>query len=83
MTQVIQHYVHTFVPSEGSDFNSPAVLTGTFVVGGGPYVCFTFNITDDNCVEDKESFGVSLSSSDPYVEVHISSANITIWDNDC
>ena len=46
-------------------------------------MCFTFNITDDNCVEDKESFEVYLSSSDPYVDVHISPAIIIIWDNDC
>ena len=44
---------------------------------------FTFTITDDECVEDKESFEVVLSSSDPYVDVHIDSANVTIWDNDC
>ena len=46
-------------------------------------MCFPFYITDDNCVEEKESFEVHLSSSDSYVDVHISSANVTIWDNDC
>jgi hypothetical protein len=66
----------------GSDFISPAVLNGTFTVGGATEICFTFNITDDACVEDKESFEVYLSSSDPYVDVHISSAIIAIWDND-
>ena len=52
-------------------------------MGGDTYDCFIFYITDDNCVEDKESFEVFLSSTDPYVDVHIYSANITIWDNDC
>ena len=52
-------------------------------MGGDTEICFTFNITDDACVEDKESFEVYLSSSDPYVDVHISSAIIAIWDNDC
>ena len=45
--------------------------------------CVTIYTIDDDCVEDKESFEVVLSSSDPYVEVHISEANVTIWDNDC
>ena len=52
-------------------------------MGGDTEMWFTFTITDDECVEDKESFEVLLSSSDPYVDVHIDSANVTIWDNDC
>ena len=67
----------------GVDFNPPASLTGEFTVGGSSEVCFTFDIDDDDCVEDKESFEVVLCSSDSYVEIHISEANVTIWDNDC
>ena len=74
---------YTFPSLAGSDFNPPAVLTGTFTVGGSSEICFPFPIINDSCVEDKESFEVVLSSSDPYVDVHISTANITIWDNDC
>ena len=68
---------------DGSDFNSPAVLNGTFTVGGDTEICFSFTITDDECVEDKESFEVVLSSTDPDVDIHTDSANVTIWDNDC
>ena len=52
-------------------------------MGGDTEICFTFNITDDACVEDKESFEVYLSSSDLYVDVHTYHAYVTIWDNDC
>ena len=37
---------------------------------------------DDECVEDKESFEVSLTTSDEDVDIHISSTNIVIIDND-
>ena len=37
---------------------------------------------DDECVEDKESFEVLLFTSDDDVEIHISSANVTILDDD-
>ena len=67
---------------DGSDFNSPAVLDGTFTADGDSEICFVFNISDDNCVEDEESFEVVLLSSDSDVEFHISSANVTILDND-
>ena len=69
--------------SDGSDFNSPAVLNGALAVGGNVEICFRFTIIDDDCVEDKESFEVELVSSDSYVDIHISSATVTIWDNDC
>ena len=52
-------------------------------MGGDAEICFGFNISDDNCVEDKESFEVVLSSSDPDVDVHVHLGIITIWDNDC
>ena len=68
---------------DGSDFDSPAVLTGTFVVGGVDVICFRFNITDDNCVEDKEYFGVLLLSSDDYVDIHTAAASVYIVDDDC
>ena len=52
-------------------------------MGGPNPICFTFTITDDECVENKESFEVILSSSDPYVIFHTYEAIVTIWDNDC
>jgi hypothetical protein len=67
---------------DGSDFDSPADLTGTFTVGGDDHICFTFNISDDDCVEEKEYFLVELSSSDGYVDVHTSIATVHIKDND-
>ena len=74
-------YVYTL--TEPSDFDAPDQLSGSFTVGGTDEICFVFVINDDDCVEDKESFEVILSSSDPYVDIHISEANVTIWDNDC
>ena len=52
-------------------------------MGGNVEICFRFTIIDDDCVEDKEYFEVELVSSDSYVDIHISSATVTIWDNDC
>ena len=69
--------------SDGSDFNSPAVLNGAFIVGGDAEICFTFYINDDNCAEDKESFEVFLSSYDPYIDIHINLASVEILENDC
>ena len=46
-------------------------------------ICFTFNITDDDCVEDTEYFGILLSSSDEYVDIHTAAASISITDDDC
>ena len=66
----------------GSDFTAPHSFDVTFYENGPDRMCFTFSIIDDNCVEDKESFGVVLSTSDADVEIHISSANVTIIDND-
>ena len=37
---------------------------------------------DDDCVEDKESFEVSLTTSDEDVDIHVSSTIIVIKDND-
>ena len=37
---------------------------------------------DDDCVEDKESFEVSLTTSDEDVDIHVSLAYIVIMDND-
>ena len=37
---------------------------------------------DDECVEDKESFEVSLTTSDEDVDIHVSLAYIVIMDND-
>ena len=42
-----------------------------------------FFINDDNCVEDKESFEVVLSSYDPYIDIHIHLVSVKILDNDC
>ena len=69
--------------SDPSDFVPPGVLTGRFVMGGVREICFTFTIIDDGCVEDKESFEVELSTMDNDVDIHISTAVVTIWDNDC
>ena len=52
-------------------------------MGSDTEMCFTFDIYDDDCVEDKESFEVFLSSSDSYVDVHNYHAYVTIWDDDC
>ena len=44
--------------------------------------CVDIDIFDDEIVEDDEIFSVSLNSSDP-VNILVSSANVTIFDNDC
>ena len=74
-------YVFTLL--DGSDFDSPTVLTGIFRVGGDDEICFLFAISSDNCVEDTEYFLVELSSSDHDVDIHISTATINILDSDC
>ena len=75
--------MNLYIFSDGVDFHSQSQFTGLFTDGGNVQYCVTIYINDDDCVEDKESFEVVLSSSDPYVDVHISEANVTIWDNDC
>ena len=74
---------NVFTLLDGSDFDSPTVLTGIFSVGGDDEICFLFTISSDNCLEDTEYFLVELSSSDHDVDIHISTATINILDSDC
>ena len=64
----------------GSDFTPPDSLDVLFTEEG--FQCFNFTILDDECVEDDESFEVSLTTSDDDVDIHISSTEILIVDND-
>ena len=46
-------------------------------------VCIQVTTTDDNILEDTETVGIALSSSDPDVNMDgLSFATITIMDND-
>ena len=51
-------------------------------MGGQPEICFTFTITDDDCVEDEESFEVVVAYSSD-IDLNNYSAIVIIWDNDC
>ena len=64
----------------GSGFTPPDSLDVLFTEEG--FQCFNFTILDDECVEDDESFEVSLTTSDDDVDIHISSTEILIVDND-
>ena len=64
----------------GSDFTPPDSLDVLFTEEGSQ--CFNFTILDDVCVEDDESFEVSLSTSNDDVDIHISSTEFVIVDND-
>ena len=49
-----------------------------------PLACFVLELTDDDIIEDAESFVLQLSSSDPSVIVtNNNTVTIIIEDNDC
>ena len=71
---------NTFLLPAGSDYLSAAVE-----IELGPSVdrgCLDIDILDDSDVEDTETFEVRLESSDTEVEIMISTATVTILDND-
>ena len=63
-----------------SDFTPPDSLDVLFTEEGSQ--CFNFTILDDACVEDDESFEVSLTTSDDDVDIHSSLTFIFIIDTD-
>ena len=78
--------MHCFysVCADGADFEG-IVNAGVVFMAGDPLgttACENVTISDDMVVEDKESFSVSASSSDPVVISPISQANVSIMDND-
>jgi uncharacterized delta-60 repeat protein/uncharacterized repeat protein (TIGR01451 family) len=65
----------------GSDFAGVSNGLLTFL-NGEVLKTFTVSITDDSLVEGDEAFGVRLSNPTPGVQLLISSASVSILDND-
>ena len=59
---------------------TPAVLTFN---GSTPLQCSQVVITNDEIVENIETFFVQLGSSDDAINISVSSATVTITDDDC
>ena len=59
---------------------TPAVLTFN---GSTPLQCSQVDITNDEIVENNETFFVQLGSSDDAINISVSSATVTITDDDC
>ena len=67
--------------SAPDDFRTQFPLSVTLEV---PLACFVVELTDDDIIEDAESFVLQLSSSDPSVIVtNNNTVTIIIEDNDC
>ena len=48
-----------------------------------PLQCSQVDITNDEIVENDETFFVQLGSSDDAINIFVSSATVTITDDDC
>ena len=69
------------ISAVGIDFiGTPAVLTFN---GSTPLQCSPVVITNDEIVENNETFFVQLGSSDDAINIFVSSATVTITDDDC
>ena len=77
---LLSSYDRRTIITAGSDFTPPDSLDVLFTEEGSQ--CFNFTILDDECVEDDESFEVSLTTSDDDVDIHTSLAVIVIVDTD-
>ena len=60
--------------------DTSAVLTFN---GRTPLQCSQVDITNDEIVENDETFFVQLGSSDDAINIFVSSATVTITDDDC
>ena len=63
------------------DYAQPTPMELT-IVAGADQQCTSISISDDPILENVEFFSVELNTSDQAVTLHLSSANITIEDND-
>ena len=77
---LLSSYDRRTIITAGSDFTPPDSLDVLFTEEGSQ--CFNVTILDDECVEDDESFEVSLTTSDDDVDIHTSLAFIVIIDTD-
>ena len=75
MLNVLLHFVANV------DFSSLS-STSLFFSGTSGVECLNISILDDNFVEQNETFSVLLTTSNSAVEISLSSATVTIIDND-
>ena len=73
--------MHVDISAAGIDFiGTPAVLTFN---GSTPLQCSQVDITNDEIVENNETFFVQLGSTGDLVNISLDSATVTITDDDC